>query len=347
VTNLRTLEVGPSERLGVAGAHIRLTGGEGVNDAYICEIPPGASTKPQRYLFEEVIYVLSGKGESVIWSPGTDKQTVLWQSGSIISPPLNSWRQHVNRGTEPARLVAITNAPIVVDLFHNLDFVFNNDFIFHDRYDGDASDFSGDPSSMYEKSHTRQQSEQTRSVHTWLSAFVPDARTIGLEEVKQRGAGNSRVELQMANNAMQAHISQFKPGTYKTAHRHGPGSHVLVLNGTGYTLLWNGPTKYSEADTKLKIEFGEASLIVPPDRWWHQHFNTGPEPARYLACTWGGDGQWFVEGIGGGGRTHRLAKTSTRVGGNMIEYADEDPAVRDMYAAELQRAGITMQMPSK
>ena len=119
-----------------------------------------------------------------------------------------------------------------------------------------------------------------------------------------------------------------------------------MLNGQGYTLMWNGPLKYSEADQRMRIDFNEAGLIVPPDRWWHQHFNTGASPARYLAATWGGDGRWFMEALGGGGRTHRLAKTSPRVGGNMVDYQDEDPTVRDMYAAELKRNGITMNMPS-
>ncbi len=344
VADLRNVEVKPWARLGAAGAYIHLIGGEGVNDAYVCEIATGGSTTPQRYLFEEVIYVLSGEGETAIWAPGTERQTVPWRAGSILSPPLNTWRQHVNRGAGPARLAAITNAPVVIDLFHNLDFVFNNDFAFRDRYAGDAEDFRGD-GKMVQKRVTRQQSEQSKGVHTWLGAFVPDARAIGLAEVKERGAGNSRIELEMADNTMQVHISQFSVGTYKTAHRHGPGSHVLMLGGQGYTLLWNGPTKYSDADQKLRIDFGQASLFVPPDRWWHQHFNTGPEPARYLAATWGGDGRWYMEALGGGGRTHRLAKTSTRQGGNMIEYRDEDPAVRDMYAAELARAGIPMRMP--
>jgi hypothetical protein len=85
-------------------------------------------------------------------------------------------------------------------------------------------------------------------VKTWVSAFVPDARSIGLAELPQRGVGNSRIKLEMGVNTMQSHISQFAVGTYKTAHRHGPGSHVLMLNGTGYTLMWSGPTKYSQAD---------------------------------------------------------------------------------------------------
>jgi len=359
VTNLRTVALKPWARLGASGAHIRLIGGEGVSDAYLLEIAGGGLTQAQRYLFEEVLYVLSGQGETAIWTPGTEKQTVQWRAGSILSPPLNAWRQHFNRGSSPARILAITNAPAVIDLFHNLDFVFNNDFVFRDRYDGDADDFRAGDDKMRDKivpphpsvrNHdghmvTPAHSRQGKGVRTWLSAFVPDARSIELGQLGQRGVGNWRIELEMADNAMQSHISQFAAGTYTTAHRHGPGSHVVMLGGQGYTLMWVGPFKYSDADQKLRIDFNEASLFAPPDRWWHQHFNTGPEPARYLACAWGGDGRWFTEATGGGGRTHLLAKTSTRDGGNMIDYQDEDPVIRDLYAAELKGNGITMNMP--
>ena len=70
IPDLRTVEVNPWQRLGVSGAYIDLVGGEGLNDAYLCEIASGASTTPQRSLFEEVIYILSGEGGSLIWNPG-------------------------------------------------------------------------------------------------------------------------------------------------------------------------------------------------------------------------------------------------------------------------------------
>ena len=347
IADVRAAVVAPWKRLGVLGAYIDLKGGEGVNDGYICEIPKGARTTPQRYIFEEILYVLSGEGESTIWITGGAKQSVKWKAGSVLGPPLNTWRQHINTGAAPARLLAITNAPVLIDLFHSTDFVFNNDYVFRDRYNSNPDAFGSGQNKLHHKETTSEESEQKGGVYTWESGYVPNARTLGLFASNERGQSNTRIELQLADNTMQAHISEFQVGTYKKAHRHGPGSHVVMLNGTGFTLLWRGSLKYSDAPDKVRIDWKEGSLFVPPDGWFHQHFNGGGDPARYLAATWGGDGKWFMRSLGGGGRTHRLGKTSTRLGGNLIEYEDEDPAIREMFVAELGKSGVPMKMSSK
>ena len=346
IANLRAVDVKPWKRMHASGAYIDLKGGEGVNDGYVCEIAPQAKTSSQRYLFEEVIYILSGEGETIIRS-GNHSRTLKWKAGSVVGPPLNAWRQHVNTGNQPARFLAITNAPVVIDLFHSTDFVFNNDYIFRDRYNGDPSFFGAGSDKLHHKQTSADESEQSGGVYTWDSGFVPDARAIGLKVSKERGAANSRIELQLSDNTMQAHISEFEVGTYKKAHRHGPGSHVVMLNGTGYTLMWKGSPKFSDAPDHVRVDFTEASLFVPPDGWFHQHFNTGRDPARYLAATWGGDGKWFMRALGGGGRTHRLGKTSIRKGGNLIEYEDEDPAIREIFEAELRKNGVESRMKPK
>jgi quercetin dioxygenase-like cupin family protein len=345
VTDLRALELKPWSRVGGLGAHVNLVGGEGVNTAYVCELPPGAATNPQRYLFEETIYFLDGEGESQMWAPRGQKYSVQWKAGSVLGPPLNMWRRHINRGTKPARFLSVNNAPVVIDLFHNSDFVFNNDYVFRDRFD-EAGDFlKSSDDKMQMKSV--ESAGSSKHVHTFRGSFIPDARSIGLKKSASRGKGNSRIELELSNNTMQTHISEFSTGTYKMAHRHGPGSHVVTLNGQGYTLFWKGSTRYSEAVEKKRVDWTDGSLFVPPDGWFHQHFNTGRDSARYIAPNWGGDGRWFMEAIGGGGYTHLLDSVDVKKGGNMIEYEDEDPQVREMYVAELNKSGIKFNMDTK
>jgi len=41
----------------------------------------------------------------------------------------------------------------------------------------------------------------------------------------------------MAESMMGSHVSRFPIGIYKKAHRHGPGAHVFILTGKGYSLL--------------------------------------------------------------------------------------------------------------
>ena len=73
---------------------------------------------------------------------------------------------------------------------------------------------------------------------------------------------------------MNSHISQFPVATYKKAHCHGPGAHVIVMSGEGYTLMW------PEGEEPRRYDWKEGSMVVPPNLWFHQHFNTGTTPVR-------------------------------------------------------------------
>ena len=81
-----------------------------VADAYIAEIAPGKSMKPQRQLYEEIITVAAGRGATTIWYDGTAKRTFEWERGSTFAIPLNAWHQHHNAsGTDPCRYFALTS----------------------------------------------------------------------------------------------------------------------------------------------------------------------------------------------------------------------------------------------
>ncbi len=345
IDNVRALELKTWPRIGARAAMIDLEGSEGTDGSYVCEIAPGASTKAQRYLFEEAIFVLDGEGETTMWHEPSRKQTVKWQKGAMFSPPLNIWRQHMNRGPKPAKLISFHDLPTLMDLFHSPEFLFHNDFVFRDRYNNQPDYFTfdktrvrvGGTAAMFEGGGK----DPGRLADTGM---VPDVNNLELVDAKSRGLKNRGIEMVFSDNTMQTHISEFETGSYKRAHRHGPGSQILVLGGIGYSLMWSDLPKYSEAPKNIRVDWKEGSMFVPPDRWFHQHFNAGAMSAKYMATSWIG-GKYFAKSMGGGGRTHRLNTISVKRGGNMIDYPDEDPAIRSMFEAELKRNGIKVQMP--
>jgi len=347
VADVRAAEVKTWKRLGAKGALIDLEGAEATDGAYLVEISGGASTNPQRYMFEESIYVLDGEGETTVWHEHRPKQTFKWKKGTLFSPPLNTWRVHKNQGRGAARLISFTDLPLVMDLYHNADFIFNNDFVFRDRYDNQPDYFSVNQSKMKIAGSAATFGEGEKgAVGVLDTGLIPDLNEIQLFAARARGLKNKSAEVVLSDNSMQTHVSEFEVGTYKRAHRHGPGSHVLAMSGMGYSLMWTNAPRYSEAMKKVRVDWKDGTLFVPPDRWFHQHFNTGENSAKYMATTWIG-GKYWVKGMGGGGRTHRLNTVPFHAGGNMIDYQDEDPAIREMFEAELKSHGVDIRMPDR
>ena len=127
VEDVRTVELADWERTGGRGAFVNLNGA-GMNcDAHLNEIPAKQQLKAERHLYEEIIFILSGQGATVIWNDGGPKHTLEWQEGSLFSPPLNAWHQHFNAdASRPARFISLTSAPQAINQFRNLDFIFKN-----------------------------------------------------------------------------------------------------------------------------------------------------------------------------------------------------------------------------
>jgi hypothetical protein len=115
---------------------------------------------------------------------------------------------------------------------------------------------------------------------------------------------------------------------------------VVILGGQGFTILWE-EGKWEE---RTKVDWGPGSIVVPPNLWFHQHFNSGDIPARYLALRWGSNRYQFRPD--GAGEARGGTETSTREGGNQIEYEDEDPEIHQLFEAELKRSGAECRMKS-
>jgi gentisate 1,2-dioxygenase len=69
----------------------------------------GGTSGNHRHYYESLIYIIKGKGYSVV-----EGNKVEWEAGDIIYAPPWSWHQHFN--TDPdneVRYVAYTNAPLL------------------------------------------------------------------------------------------------------------------------------------------------------------------------------------------------------------------------------------------
>ncbi|MPZ15651.1 MAG: ethanolamine ammonia lyase-activating protein [Chloroflexi bacterium] len=319
VEDLHTAEVADWPLVGARGAIISLAAQE-QDDGWLIELAPGRQSEPLHHLFEATNYVVEGRGATTIWRPGSSsKQTVEWQSGSLFSPPLNCFYQHFNLdGQRPARLFAATTFPLMLNIVRSPEFIFGSDHVFGDRYNA-AEDYFTNPG-------------QRIATRRWQTNLIPDTRAFKLEEWKERGAGGSNMFFVMSGNAMSAHMSEFPPGSYKKAHRHGPGAELIILNGVGYSLLW-----FPGQKEKTKVDWKEGSIFSPRDAEYHQHFNSGPTPARYLAYTFGGLVVHNTEASTG-------ADVSEREGGWQIEYEHEDPDVFEIFERECGKNGAQVSM---
>ena len=329
VDDLRTVEVKPWARLDCLGTYINLDGTGETNDAYVAEIEPGKRMAPERHLFEKNIYVLEGRGATLVGEDPNSRTSFEWKKGSVFSIPINTWHQHMNgSGTEPARFVAVTTAPLVMNYFHNDDFIFNNPFVFEDRIGG-AKQYQGEGQMFL---------GYAGRTYAWETNFIPDIETFTTYEWKERGAGGATVNFELAKNTQAAHVSQFPVGTYKKAHRHGPGAHVIIVSGTGYSLLW--PQDGGSHDRMERVNWGVGAMVVPPNDWFHQHFNGGTEPARYLAFRWNSQQFRFPLGSPMEGEMD----VSVKQGGTQIEYEDEDPLIHQWFVETLNKVGAQSRM---
>ena len=105
-------------------------------DAVLVELAPGGKLAPHKHLAEEMMYVVSGKGSSTMWMPGsTAKKRYDWSESDVVSPSLNAWHDYVNSSsTEPARILVMTSTPLSIRMFGSAAFISSSDEKFEDRW---------------------------------------------------------------------------------------------------------------------------------------------------------------------------------------------------------------------
>ncbi|MCY0977195.1 cupin domain-containing protein [Chryseobacterium wangxinyae] len=73
---------------------------------------PGQKTHVHRHTYETVLYVLEGKGWTMV-----EDEKIEWEAGDAIYIPSWAWHQHQNTSnSEPAKYIACENAPQLQNL---------------------------------------------------------------------------------------------------------------------------------------------------------------------------------------------------------------------------------------
>jgi oxalate decarboxylase/phosphoglucose isomerase-like protein (cupin superfamily) len=339
VEDVRDVAMATWARTGGNAAFVNLYGMEGVTGMYVGEIPAGGALQPERHFYEEVICILDGQGAAEVWQDGGRKQMFEWGPWSLFAPPLNSWHRLLNGGRTPVKFLAVTNAPLVMDVVHNEEFIFNCPFNFADRYSG-VDGFFNQGQKRYESGMQ----------HIWETNFITDIQSASIDKREVKGAGVSITQFELSGNSLIGHLAQWPAGRYHKAHYHGPGAILLGLQSSGYVLLWSKelgtrPYEAGRSEEVVEVRWNTGSVYCPPGGWFHQHFNTGAQPARHLALRYGSR----IHPLGfkiADKRSEDGVYIDVKNGGTLIEYADEDPYIREHYEDELNKTGAKCEMPA-
>ena len=327
VDDIRTIDVGPWDERGCNAAFLQLVGQEGVAGAYVVEIPPGKTLPPARFALDEIVYVAEGRGLTTVWSDDkSPKKTFEWQKHSLFLLPRNQHYQFSNvQGNVAARLLHYNYLPLAMTIVPDPTFFFNNPYSVPDLLNSVEGEFYSEA-----KVHVPSgESADTSGRAFWTGNFFPDMRAWDkLVPFKGRGAGGHVVWIQYPTSTITNHMSVFPSRSYKKAHRHGPGVVIVIPGGEGFSVMW------PEGKDKVFIPWHEGSVFVPPNRWFHQHFNLGSAPARYLAFHAPRNLSGYTETVEDRAR-------------DQIEYPSEDPSVRQKFESELAKRNLTTGMPEQ
>ena len=345
VSKVQDLPLKPWKRMGGKGSFIQLWGTEGLWGSYVVEVPGAGALNVEKHLYEEQYLVVEGRGTTEVWQEDGKKHVFEWQKGSLFAIPLNTYHRIVNASSSPALLLGGTTAPPAMNLYDNNDFLFNNSYVFTDRFDG---------SQDYFKPKEDLAPDPVRGLAMRRTNIVPDIVKCELPLDNRRSPGYRRIEPHMAGNRFYMWIGQHETGRYSKAHRHGSAAVLICVKGKGYTYTWPSeigltPWRDGKADQVFRVDYepvGMVSAAPMSGDWFHQHFGTSKEALRLTA--WFGANNSRSRKPGRPGEKQKdLGAIDIRDGGSAIPYDEEDAYIREEYEATLAKEGAVSRMEGR
>lgn len=77
-------------------------------EMWVAELRPGKNTRLHKHHNEALIYVIKGKGHSIVQG-----RRVEWEEGDILYIPPFNWHIHYNDGEDSVRYLAVTNKKLL------------------------------------------------------------------------------------------------------------------------------------------------------------------------------------------------------------------------------------------
>lgn len=94
-----------------------------VLSAHIAELKPGSNSARHRHTTEAYLYIVKGKGFSLINYDDEKPEVIEWSEGTLFAPPRWAWHQHFNLDEDDtSRYLAIQDTGLLRTLrLHNIE----------------------------------------------------------------------------------------------------------------------------------------------------------------------------------------------------------------------------------
>lgn len=224
------------------------------------EIQPRGQVAAHKHLAEEMIYIVSGEGYTLMWSQEGDKrERYNWTKGDMLSPGLNVWHQHVNTSPDTTtQYLSLTSAPLTYNLFHNAAFLSSSDHIFEDRWKQSIS-----KQAEYAPSEFQGPSVVRMQIGHHISNLPG-------REMRERREGVLGItvlpEGDMAgNNIMEWEVREYQSKNASSpGHRHPWETVYYIMDGSGFALLQRN------GEPQRRVNWQEGDLILVEADEFHE-----------------------------------------------------------------------------
>jgi gentisate 1,2-dioxygenase len=212
------------------------------------------------HLAEELIYIVSGSGYTLMWNrPGGEKVRYDWSEGDMLSPTLNAWHHHVNTSDDtPARYISLSSTPLTNNLVREPAFLNSSDYVFDDRWQ---------QSIAQQPEYDPLGTEGMGVVRMRIGHQITDLPNREMRNRRENVLGITvRPEGDMAgNHTMEWEVREYQtPDSSSPGHRHPWETVYHIMSGEGYAILQR------EGEEKRRVNWKQGDLLIVEADEYHE-----------------------------------------------------------------------------